>query len=105
MKTKVYTITYSSYDEFDNCLNSEVRITNNRIDAIKLYEEWRDKAKSIALGEDDEYSIGQVETSLSEQNISLSPGLAIPCKKYEVEREVGTEYGYQAIVELIVTEL
>lgn len=94
MKTKVYTITYSSYDEFDNCLNSEVRITNNRIDAIKLYEEWRDKAKSIALGEDDEYSIGQVETSLSEQS-----------KKYEVEREVGTEYGYQAIVELIVTEL
>lgn len=93
-KKKIYTITYASYDEWDNHLESDVRTTDNRISAINLYEEWRYKAKTNAIGEDEEYDVGQVETSLTEHS-----------RKYQVDREVGTDNGYQAVVELSVTEL
>ena len=94
MKTKVYTITHSSYEELDNYLFSDSRTTGNRIEAIKLYEEWRDSSREYAKGDDDEYEIAQTETSITECG-----------REYEVSRGVGTENGYQAIIRLSVTEL
>ena len=94
MKTKIYTISYTSYDEVDNFLYNDTRTTDGRIDAIALYESWRNNARENAQGGDEGYPIKQVEISLTEQS-----------RKYQVSREVGTGNGYQAIVRLSVTEI
>lgn len=93
MKVNIYVVTYTSYEASDNYLYNEVKTLTNETDAVKFYEEWCNCARIDAKGYDDEYSINQVETP-SEKG-----------RKFQVSRESCMEYGYDAIIQLSMTEV
>jgi hypothetical protein len=94
MKTKIYTISYTSYCEYDNYLYNETKVTDNGAEAIEVYEGWRNNAKAVASGDEGEFEIQQVEISYPNGS-----------RRYRAKRAVGTEDGYQVIIELCVTEI
>ena len=94
MKIKVYVITYTSYEENDNYLYSDSKVTTEKIVAMNTYEKWCNSAKCDARGEHREYGIFQGETTLPDNG-----------RKYTIGRLVGTGNGYQAIVKLSITDL
>lgn len=91
---KIYSITYSAYHANDNYLHSENVVTDNEDTANNLYSVWKANASDDAKFDDEEpFDVFEEERCLSEHT-----------KQFIVERQIGYEDEYQAIIELSIRE-
>ena len=87
MKIKVYHVVSSSYETADNFLHQESYSFTDKDEARAKFEGIRDCIKGDVFGDDD----SEVEYDSDEDESE---------NFYEASREVGTEFEYQAKVEL-----
>jgi len=85
MKILIYEVVSSSYESADNYLHQESYLFDDKDKAREKFENLRDCIKGDVYGDKDcEYDADEDENE----------------NRYEASREVGTEFEYQAIVEL-----
>jgi hypothetical protein len=85
MKILIYEVVSSSYESADNYLHQESYLFDDKDKAREKFEKLRDCIKGDVYGDKDcEYDADEDENE----------------NRYEASREVGTEFEYQAIVEL-----
>lgn len=85
MKIKIYEVVSSSYETTDNYLHQESYMFDDADKARQKFEDLRDCIKGDIEGE------GEIEYDSDEEESDT---------RYMGSREVGTEFEYQAIVEL-----
>ena len=90
MKIKVYEVVSSSYETADNYLHQESYLFDDKNQARTKFESLRNSIQGDVYGDDDcKYDADEDESE----------------NRYEASREVGTEFEYQAIVELKEKEI
>ena len=87
MKIKVYEVVSSSYESADNYLHQESFMFRDKDKAREKFENLRDCIKSDIYGDEG----SELEHYVDEGDYE---------NRYEASREIGTEFEYQAIVEL-----
>lgn len=104
MKTKIYIVTFTSYTESDNYLHTEQKSFTNPLFAQDYYEQLCNNAHENANeiyvdanegdGEDWSNTVEGEHHNEDKNN-----------RRYTIEREPGTEFGYQVEVKLETVEL
>ena len=101
MKTKIYLVTFTSYTESDNYLHNEQKTFTNPLFAQDYYEKMCNNATENAndIYEDED---GNLDELIVEGTESRQDANNRTCK---IERETGTEFGYQAEIKLEAVEI
>ena len=90
MKILIYEVVSSSYESADNYLHQESYLFDDKDKAREKFENLRDCIKGDVFGDEDcEYNADEYEYE----------------NHYDASREVGTEFEYQAVVELKEKEI
>ncbi len=101
MKTKIYLVTFTSYTESDNYLHNEQKTFTNPLFAQDYYEKMCNNATENAndIYEDEDGNLDEriVEGTESRQDTNN--------RTFKIEREAGTEFGYQAEIKLEAVEI
>ena len=101
MKTKIYLVTFTSYTESDNYLHNEQKTFTNPLFAQDYYEKMCNNATENAndIYEDEDGNLDEriVEGTESRQDANN--------RTFKIERETGTEFGYQAEIKLEAVEI
>ena len=92
MKIMIYEVVSSSYESADNYLHQESYLFDDKDKAREKFEKLRDCIKGDVFGDDEEGYERYVDEGDYEN-------------RYEASREIGTEFEYQAVVELKEKEI
>lgn len=100
MKTKIYVVSFTSYTQSDNYLHSDHREFTSLVPAMNYYESMKDNATENAndIYEDED---GNLDERIVEGREEIHGNNAT----FTIEREVDTEFGYQAELKMEEVEL
>ena len=99
MKTKIYLVTFTSYTESDNYLHNEQKTFTNPLFAQDYYEKMCNNARENTgdIYDTDSDRAAAISEQESRQDVNN--------RTFKIERETGTELGYQVEVKLQEVEI